>query len=36
VKWPFNCQQYKRTAADDSDWVKDSDSVMGDDGESDE
>jgi len=36
VKWPFNCQQYKRTTADDSDWVTDNDSVMSDDGESDE
>ena len=27
VKWPFYCQRYKRTAADDSDWVTDNDSV---------
>jgi len=27
---------YKRTTADDSDWVTDNDSVMSDDGESDE
>jgi len=50
VKWPFNCQRYKRTTADpkmtfygrtiedkdDSGWVTDKDSVMSDDGESDE
>ena len=36
VKWPFNCQQYKHNTADDSDWVTDSDSVMSDEGESDE
>ena len=46
VKWPFNCLRYKRTSADpweddgedkdDSDCVTDSDSVMSDDGESDE
>jgi hypothetical protein len=35
VKWPFNCQPYKRTTADDSDWVTDNDLVMSDDGESD-
>ena len=35
VKWPFNCQRYKRTTADGSDWVTDSDSVMSDDDESD-
>jgi hypothetical protein len=36
VKWSFNCQQYKRTTADGSDWVMDNDSGMSDDGESDE
>ena len=36
VKWPFNCQRYKLTTADDSDWVTESDTVMSDDGESDE
>jgi len=36
VKWSFNCERYKRTTADDSDWVTDNDSVMSDDGESDE
>jgi len=36
VKWTFNCQRYKCNAADDSDWVTDNDSVMSDDGESDE
>jgi len=34
--WPFNCQRYKRTAADDSDWVTDNDSGMSDDGVYDE
>ena len=33
AKWPFNCQRYKRTAANDSDWVTDSDWGMSDDGE---
>ena len=32
----FNCQRYKRTTADDCDWVTDNDSFMSDDGESDE
>ena len=25
VKWPINCKRYKRTTADDSDWVTDND-----------
>jgi len=36
VKWPFNCQQYNRTAADGGDWLTDNDSVMSDDDKSDE
>jgi hypothetical protein len=36
VKWPVNCQRYKLTTADVSDWVTESDTVMSDDGESDE
>jgi len=36
VKWPFNCQRYKRTKANVRDWVTDNDSGMSDDGESDE